>query len=40
MKYIEDKDGNGFMIYTQDEVIPPGAEAAAICNRSRSGSNC
>ena len=37
MKYIEDKDGNGFMIYTQDDVVPPGTELLKFANAEEAG---
>lgn len=37
MKYIEDKAGNGFMIYTHDEVIPPGTELLQFATAEAAG---
>jgi hypothetical protein len=37
MKYIEDKDGNGFMIYTEDEVVPPGTELLQFATEEEAG---
>ncbi len=37
MKYIEDKDGNGFMVYTEDDVVPPGTGLLKFENAEEAG---
>ena len=37
MEYIEDKDGNKFMVYTPDEDIPSGTELLQFANTEEAG---